>query len=572
MNISRRIVGIVGSATLGAVALIGAVAPAAQAAACPSPTTTFDLATGYTVVVFDQAPAGTSCTWDVPTATPNITALQVIAIGGGGGGGGGAASGSAFGQGGGGGAGEVTELVGGSAVTVVPGETITINVGAGGGGGANQGNGTAGSATTVSFATASTITAAGGGGGGFGGVYGQGAGGTSGNGIAGNTTSNCLNGLMGNGNGGSGATGAGGTGLCGTSSNYITTDQTGIANARPTAGHYTIGSRQGLWVNPNPPGPAPGPSGGGSSAEATPSPTPTPTPTTAPADPLTPGSLGGGTGSQLLSAGASLLLVDGKPAAVTVTPNQKTVAKATGLTISGPGFTMRLAGRGDQSDPLGLTSKQALVLQSEPVATRSGVVGRMLPLAKRKVQPVAQSSGDGFKADSEVKFFILADTYLGTLPTDASGAYEGSLPIPAGIKPGVYTLQVNGFAPSGEVRSLSIGVQVVAANTARATRKAQAEVFFAPMSATITDHGKATLDKLVTKTGRNGVKTTVIGYVQPIGGTANDAWLSRQRAQAVAQYLRGKGLKGAYVVRGNGRASQTGAEARRVEVTVAYRK
>ena len=267
-----------------------------------------------------------------------------------------------------------------------------------------------------------------------------------------------------------------------------------------------------------------------------------------------------------LLAGSSLLLVDGKAAPVKVTPNAANAKKAAGLSISGPGFTMTLAGRGDAHDPLGLTAKEVLVLQSE------GVAARALDLARQRMQPVAMSTGTGFKAGSEIKFFLLADTFLGAITTDRSGNYAGQVPVPAGIAAGTYTLQVNGFAPSGEVRSLSIGVVVKTAAVARATASAGAEVFFAPMSASVSARGKATLTELVKATGRNAVRTVVIGFVQPTGGTGNDYTLSTARAQAVAKVLRGLGLRGAYSVKGNGAATKTGAEARRVDVTVTFRR
>lgn len=307
-------------------------------------------------------------------------------------------------------------------------------------------------------------------------------------------------------------------------------------------------------VNITPVAPAPsGGGGGGGGTTATPTPSASPTPTPAPVvDPLLPGNVPGvaaflpPTG---LPAARSLLVVNGQQVPVTVKPNAKTLANATALDVDGPGFTMKLAGRGDVNDPLGLTEKQALILQSEPVAARSGLVSRSGVLAKTKVQPMALSSGTGFKPNSEVRLFLLADTYLGTLPTDAAGN-----------------------APSGEVRSLSLGVVVKGASTAQATRSAKANVFFAPLSAQLSTAGKTKLNGLVKRTGKNGVKTAVVGFVQPVGPTGNDQTLSKARAQAVASYLRGKGLKGAYVVRGDGRASETGAEARRVEVTVAFRK
>jgi len=66
------------------------------------------------------------------------------------------------------------------------------------------------------------------------------------------------------------------------------------------------------------------------------------------------------------------------------------------------------------------------------------------------------------------------------------------------------------------------------------------------------------------------VKSVVVGYVQPTSTAANDTTLSTARAQAVAAYLRSLGVKGVYLVRGDGKAKETGSTARRVEVTISY--
>lgn len=263
--------------------------------------------------------------------------------------------------------------------------------------------------------------------------------------------------------------------------------------------------------------------------------------------------------------GGSQLLVDGTSMPVTVAPNRAAVRQATGLVIEGDGFTMSLAGRGDASDPLGLTPKQALVLQSLPIQD-----ARARGVLRGKAQPVAESSGTGFLADSQVRLYLLADTYLGSIDTDGSGSYKGSVRIPDGITPGDYVLQVNGFAPGGQVRNLSIGVVVEAQKTAASTKSAKASVYFASMSPTLTDTGKATLKKVVRKTGKDVVKVVSIGFVQPTSSTGNDQSLSTARAKNVAAYLKSLGVKGQYVVRGDGRAKQTGATARRVEVTITY--
>jgi hypothetical protein len=108
-------------------------------------------------------------------------------------------------------------------------------------------------------------------------------------------------------------------------------------------------------------------------------------------------------------------------------------------------------------DPLGLIGRQTLILQSQPI-TRSLRSKDAAP--KARVQPVAVSTGKGFKANSTVRFYLLPGTEMGTLTTDANGVYSGRVPVPAGLRPGPYTVQVNGFAPDGSVRSLSIGVVV----------------------------------------------------------------------------------------------------------------
>jgi outer membrane protein OmpA-like peptidoglycan-associated protein len=232
---------------------------------------------------------------------------------------------------------------------------------------------------------------------------------------------------------------------------------------------------------------------------------------------------------------------------------------------------MRLAGRGDDSDPLGLTDKNVLILQSDQAGRRirgaATSAPRSLVVKRARVNPVAVSSGEGFLADSPVAFYLLPSTYLGRLVNDASGAYKGSIPIPPGIAPGSYTLQVNGFAPSGAIRSLSIGV-IVRATRTTATRSTT--VYFAPMSPVISDEGKARLRALARAVGGRAVRTVSIGYVQPTSQTGNDESLSTQRARNVAAFLKSLGVRGAYVVRGDGVAEQTGAKARRVNATVTY--
>ncbi len=90
---------------------------------------------------------------------------------------------------------------------------------------------------------------------------------------------------------------------------------------------------------------------------------------------------------------------------------------------------------GDDADPLGLTEKDAPILQSQRPAQRSGLAPRsagsvlLAPFAPCVLrQPTAVWSGRGFKANSPVKFYLLPGTYIGELTTDDTGTYQGTLP------------------------------------------------------------------------------------------------------------------------------------------------
>jgi uncharacterized repeat protein (TIGR02543 family) len=269
-----------------------------------------------------------------------------------------------------------------------------------------------------------------------------------------------------------------------------------------------------------------------------------------------------------LRAASSMLLVNGQPMPMTVTPNAK--ADPVALVFSAPGLNMWLEGRGDVNDPLGLTSKQALILQSPPLVSQRSAI--LAPLSLRaKVQPVARTRGYGFAPASPVKLYLLPSTYLGEVMTDAKGSFAGAVPIPAGIAPGVHTLQANGFTPDFTVRSLSIGVLVKPTVPAVAMTRASTKVFFEPLSADLTGDGEAALRALVNKTGKNAIRTVSIGFVQPTTTTDNDSSLSLLRAKNVAAFMRSIGVKGVFVARGNGAANEAGAAARRVNVSIAYR-
>ena len=300
-------------------------------------------------------------------------------------------------------------------------------------------------------------------------------------------------------------------------------------------------------------------SGGGSSqgggtpepsatASATPTPTPTATASSATAlGPVTNASNSGFPASGV-APGTGVLIVDGEKVPVTVQPDARDEKQ---LEVTGPGFTMSLAGLNAQGKPLGLTSDGALILEPDRTAAVAGT---------------------GFQPNTLVYLYLFSEPrFIGTVETDANGTFNGRVPLPADIADGRHTLQSNGFTPDGAVRSLSLGV-VLATPVAAMPKRATAKVYFGALSSVLTDEGKASLTSLVKKTGKKAVRTVSIGFVQGTTITANDEALSTHRAKNVAAYLKTLGLKGRFVVRGDGIAKESGLTARRVDISVAYLK
>ena len=304
---------------------------------------------------------------------------------------------------------------------------------------------------------------------------------------------------------------------------------------------------------PPAPGPAPAPEPS-ATASATPTPTPTPTPTATPAaseatvlGPVT-NTANSGVPAGGVAPGTGVLIVNGEKVSVTVKPDARDDKL---LEVSGPGFTMSLAGLNAQGKPLGLTPDGALILEQDRTAAVAGT---------------------GFQPNSLVYLYLFSEPrFLGTVQTDANGTFKGQVPLPADIADGRHTLQSNGFTPDGTVRSLSLGV-VLATPVAAAPKRATAKVYFESLSSVLTEEGMSTLKALVKKTGKKGVRTVSIGYVQGTTITSNDEALSTQRAKNVAAYLKKLGLKGRFVVRGDGIAKESGPTARRVNISVTYLK
>lgn len=296
------------------------------------------------------------------------------------------------------------------------------------------------------------------------------------------------------------------------------------------------------------------------STPATTSPAPTPGGTVMPTGPLAPNLPGSNSAIPVTGVplGDSVLLVNGQPQSLTVKPTQLesntsgSAKKPTALVIEGDGFSMTIAGLGTSGKPLGLTPDGALILEAD---RRAAV------------------EGTGFQPNSDVELFLFSDPrYVGKVHTDAVGSFKDTVPLPADIPAGRHTLQSNGFDLDGQVRSVSLGVQLNPVSTSSKTRISSRTVYFRSLSSVLTPKAKSKLRALVKKTGHTAQKANVLGFVQRGGTNANNSYLSHERAKVVAQFLRNLGLKAAYTVRGKGVFSASGRDARKAVINVRYVK
>lgn len=137
--------------------------------------------------------------------------------------------------------------------------------------------------------------------------------------------------------------------------------------------------------------------------------------------------------------GSGVLLVDGADTPVTsTTPSTGT------LRYSDGGFQVDLVGLDGDGEPLELDAQGRLII----------VAGAY-----------AQISGEGFRPGTTVDVWLMSTPiHLGDVTVRIDGTFAAKLPIPDGVPPGPHTVQLNGVAADGSVRTLSVGVVVRAAD------------------------------------------------------------------------------------------------------------
>ena len=279
------------------------------------------------------------------------------------------------------------------------------------------------------------------------------------------------------------------------------------------------------------------------SAVTTPSPTPTPTPTPS-ATPV--GVPRPAVGTATITFGGSL--VDGS------------------ITEDRVGGSFAVTGGGVRLDVAALTPGSSSLQSPQSGPFRLNIGGRVTV------------RGTGLLAGSVANVYIIdgdRTLLLGSLAAGDDGTLSGSVPIPATLAEGRYTLQFSGLATgvrqraSAEIQVLSVSVQVAVDAPAATPKRVRTLVYFDPMSSTLSRQAKRALDSLIAQlpVGLRTGTVRVVGYIGDNGMSANNQSLSTARARAVARYLRAGGLRSTYVVRGAGLSSLTGPSARHASVT-----
>jgi flagellar motor protein MotB len=222
---------------------------------------------------------------------------------------------------------------------------------------------------------------------------------------------------------------------------------------------------------------------------------------------------------------------------------------ANGLSLNAQGWSVHISSTNLEGQPSPLDAKSRVVLEGGQYA---------------------HAEGFGFLPNTEVHLYIFgAPTLMGILMTDASGNFNGSVPVPAGLSVGEHTLQVAGYSLNRTLRWASIQAVV----QAPVGKVLTAKYFFKPNSAWVSDANRSALKKLAGKVakGYTDLKVGVVGFVYHYDTKAANARVSTARAKNVAALLKKYGLKGVFVAVGKGRAIETDKTARRVEVTVTYK-
>ncbi|KVU98030.1 hypothetical protein WK76_03460 [Burkholderia ubonensis] len=152
-------------------------------------------------------------------------------------------------------------------------------------------------------------------------------------------------------------------------------------------------------------------------------------------------------------------------------------------------------------------------------------------------------------------------------------AVDSTRPLRDGADPGTLVFQCGAAAGAAASAPVAAAAPAPVQNV-----NLSSDALFAFGSATLTPAARATLDKLTSQQGDpHFTRVAVTGHTDAIGSDTSNLQLSQQRADAVAGYLRERGLRAdTFVVTGRGKADPVASNAtaegragnRRVEIVL----
>jgi outer membrane protein OmpA-like peptidoglycan-associated protein len=178
-------------------------------------------------------------------------------------------------------------------------------------------------------------------------------------------------------------------------------------------------------------------------------------------------------------------------------------------------------------------------LEFTPQAPTGELDGAFTAQAGTKVQV----SGDGFLAGSLVASYLpgaLADS-LGQATVKDDSSFEVVASIPASLKAGQYVFQVNGLGNSVTVRSVNLGLQVLAAAPSTPTAISK-RVIFGSVSAALSPKASKNLRNWISTHKKSTSSVLIVPTVRR-GAGKPEITLARQRAEAVLKSLKAQRLK-----------------------------
>ena len=221
-----------------------------------------------------------------------------------------------------------------------------------------------------------------------------------------------------------------------------------------------------------------------------------------------------------LAPGSQRVTVNGENISVIIEAN----STSTGLDLIGTGWRIEISARASDG------TSRAL----EPGGILAITAGSTIDVR-----------GSGFDDRSQVRIYLMSrSTHLGSLMTDGSGDFTGSVVAPVDATIGPDTLQINGFTRDRLVRSVSLGVRVTSATLAKPT-SVGSRIYFGYRSAVLTAKAKRSLMAMIAQVpAGQSASAAVTGALRSTGASAFDKSLASKRAAVVSRFLKTHGMSG----------------------------